>query len=41
MISAISADAQKLAYQAIELIHFEGMYFRRDIARQAANRSLG
>ena len=29
------ADAQKLAYQAIELIHFDGMHYRRDIARQA------
>ncbi len=29
------ADAQKLAYQAMELIHFDGMHYRRDIARQA------
>ncbi|HEV7300900.1 MAG TPA: phosphoribosylamine--glycine ligase [Tepidisphaeraceae bacterium] len=29
------ADAQKRAYQAMELIHFEGMHFRRDIGRQA------
>jgi phosphoribosylamine--glycine ligase len=28
-------DAQKLAYQAMELIHFEGMHYRKDIARQA------
>ncbi len=29
------ADAQKKAYAAMELIHFEGMHYRRDIARQA------
>jgi phosphoribosylamine--glycine ligase len=29
------AEAQKLAYRAMELIHFEGMHYRRDIARQA------
>jgi phosphoribosylamine--glycine ligase len=29
------ADAQKLAYQAMELVHFDGMHYRRDIARQA------
>ena len=29
------ADAQKLAYQAMELIHFDGMHYRKDIARQA------
>jgi phosphoribosylamine--glycine ligase len=28
-------DAQKLAYQAMDLIHFEGMHYRKDIARQA------
>jgi phosphoribosylamine--glycine ligase len=28
-------DAQKLAYQAMELIHFEGMHYRKDIGRQA------
>ncbi len=29
------ADAQKLAYQAMKLIHFDGMHYRQDIARQA------
>jgi phosphoribosylamine--glycine ligase len=29
------ADAQKRAYQAMNLIHFEGMHFRRDIGQQA------
>jgi len=29
------AEAQKLAYRAMELIHFEGMHYRKDIARQA------
>jgi phosphoribosylamine--glycine ligase len=29
------ADAQKRAYQAMELIHFDGMHFRRDIGHQA------
>jgi phosphoribosylamine---glycine ligase len=29
------ADAQARAYKAIELIHFEGMHYRRDIGRQA------
>ena len=29
------ADAQRRAYQAIEKIKFEGMHYRRDIARQA------
>jgi phosphoribosylamine--glycine ligase len=29
------AEAQKKAYAAMELIHFEGMHFRKDIARQA------
>jgi phosphoribosylamine---glycine ligase len=29
------ADAKKRAYQAMEKIHFEGMYYRRDIGRQA------
>jgi phosphoribosylamine--glycine ligase len=28
-------QAQKLAYQAMDLIHFDGMHFRKDIARQA------
>jgi len=28
-------DAQKLAYQAMDLIHFDGIHYRRDIARQA------
>jgi phosphoribosylamine---glycine ligase len=28
-------DAQKRAYQAMEMIHFEGMHYRRDIAHQA------
>jgi phosphoribosylamine--glycine ligase len=28
-------EAQKLAYLAIEKIHFDGMHYRRDIARQA------
>jgi phosphoribosylamine---glycine ligase len=28
-------EAQKLAYQAMQLIHFEGMHYRKDIARQA------
>ncbi len=29
------AEAQKKAYAAMELIHFEGMHYRKDIARQA------
>ncbi len=29
------ADAQKLAYEAMKLIHFDGMHYRRDIAHQA------
>ena len=29
------ADAQKLAYHAMDLIHFDGIHFRRDIGRQA------
>jgi phosphoribosylamine--glycine ligase len=29
------ADAQKRAYQAMSLIHFEGMHYRRDIGHQA------
>jgi phosphoribosylamine---glycine ligase len=29
------SEAQALAYQAVNLIHFEGMHFRKDIARQA------
>ena len=29
------ADAQKKAYAAMELIRFEGMHYRKDIARQA------
>jgi phosphoribosylamine--glycine ligase len=29
------ADAQKRAYQAMSLIHFDGMHFRRDIGKQA------
>jgi phosphoribosylamine--glycine ligase len=29
------ADAQKRAYEAMNLIHFEGMHFRRDIGQQA------
>jgi phosphoribosylamine--glycine ligase len=29
------AEAQKLAYQAMELIHFEGIHYRLDIGRQA------
>jgi phosphoribosylamine--glycine ligase len=29
------ADAQKRAYQAMNLIHFDGMHFRRDIGQQA------
>ena len=29
------ADAQKRAYQAIEKIHFEGMYYRKDIGKRA------
>jgi phosphoribosylamine--glycine ligase len=29
------ADAQRRAYAAMELIHFEGMHYRRDIAHQA------
>jgi phosphoribosylamine--glycine ligase len=28
-------EAQKRAYQAMELIHFDGMHYRRDIAHQA------
>jgi phosphoribosylamine--glycine ligase len=32
------ADAQTLAYQALNLIHFEGMHYRKDIARQALNK---
>jgi phosphoribosylamine--glycine ligase len=35
VIADTIADAQKLAYQAMELIHFEGMHYRKDIARQA------
>ncbi len=30
------AEAQKRAYQAMGMIHFEGMHFRRDIGHQAA-----
>jgi phosphoribosylamine--glycine ligase len=29
------ADAQKRAYQAMNLVHFDGMHFRRDIGQQA------
>jgi phosphoribosylamine--glycine ligase len=29
------ADAQKRAYQAMNLIHFEGMHYRKDIGHQA------
>jgi phosphoribosylamine--glycine ligase len=29
------ADAKRRAYQAMELIHFEGMHYRKDIGRQA------
>ena len=29
------ADAQKRAYQAMQLIHFDGMHYRKDIAHQA------
>jgi phosphoribosylamine--glycine ligase len=29
------AEAQKRAYAAMELIHFDGMHYRRDIAQQA------
>ena len=29
------ADAQRKAYAAMQLIHFEGMHYRRDIAHQA------
>lgn len=29
------ADAQKRAYQAMQLIHFEGMHYRKDIGHQA------
>ena len=29
------ADAQRKAYAAMELIHFEGMHYRRDIGHQA------
>jgi len=29
------ADAQKRAYQAMSLIHFEGMHYRKDIGHQA------
>ncbi len=29
------ADAQKLAYEAMRHIHFDGMHYRRDIAHQA------
>jgi phosphoribosylamine--glycine ligase len=28
-------QAQKLAYQAMDLIHFDGMHYRKDIGRQA------
>jgi phosphoribosylamine--glycine ligase len=35
VIADTIADAQKLAYQAMGLIHFEGMHYRLDIARQA------
>jgi phosphoribosylamine--glycine ligase len=35
VIADTIVDAQKLAYQAIDLIHFDGMHYRRDIARQA------
>ncbi len=34
------ADAQRRAYQAMEKIHFEGMYYRKDIGHQAI-RNLG
>ena len=29
------SDAQRLAYRALDLIHFEGMTFRKDIGAQA------
>ena len=35
VIADTIADAQKLAYRAMDLIHFDGMHFRKDIARQA------
>jgi phosphoribosylamine--glycine ligase len=34
-IAGTIQEAQKLAYQAMERIHFEGMHCRKDIARQA------
>ena len=34
-IAKTIADAQKLAYEAMGLIQFEGMHFRKDIGRQA------
>jgi phosphoribosylamine--glycine ligase len=33
------ADAQRRAYDAMKLIHFDGMHFRRDIAHQALRRA--
>ncbi len=33
------ADAKEKAYQAIDKINFEGLYFRRDIADKAINRA--
>ena len=29
------ADAKARAYRAMELIHFDGMHYRKDIGRQA------
>jgi phosphoribosylamine---glycine ligase len=35
-MGATVAEARERAYSACELIHFEGMQYRRDIARDAA-----
>src|SRR5439155_5022353 len=31
------AESRRRAYRAMELIHFDGMHYRRDIAHQAVN----
>ena len=36
-LGADFADAQRRAYEAVAMIHFENAYFRRDIASRAVN----
>jgi phosphoribosylamine--glycine ligase len=34
------AEAQKRAYEAMKLIHFEGMHYRTDIGHQAIRKTI-